>query len=80
MGSTTAEKTNTAADFRKSEPLSVKRTLSNNDDASSSSDDSSGEDDSGNEDGDRSNKDDPPGKQLSSGFGTPIVEEPYTKL
>ena len=81
MASTTIGKTNTIiVAFRKFEPLSFKPTASSNDDASSSNDDSSGEDESSNEDGDHSNKDDPPRKQLSSGFGTPIVEDLYTKL
>ena len=72
---------------RRQEPLLVKRAITSTEDASSSSTNSSGEDESGSDEEDtdgkddnHNNKGDPPRKYLSTGFWTPIIEEPYTKF
>ena len=84
---TTKKSTSNVEAYRKSEPILVKRVTSSNEDSSISSKDYSGKDDPssdeediGNKNSEHSNKGDPPGKQLNTGFGTPIIEEPYTKL
>ena len=66
--------------LRKTEPLSIKRANSNTKNVLRSSANSNDEEDTDGNEGDHNNKGDPPGKQLSTSFGTPTIEEPYTKF